>query len=126
MRVALYIRVANADQLTVDAQLEYLKKYAEEKKYEVAAIYALNGISGMKITQYLNDLLHLAKAANVKKIVTRDPTRISRDTIQFIGAEMKFRSAGIELEYSEHPEAQRITDCAKHLIDYFTLKAVEI
>ena len=54
MRVALYVRVASANQLSFDAQLAYLRKYAEEHNYEVAAIFALNGVSGMKAENYLD------------------------------------------------------------------------
>lgn len=119
MRVAIYIRVARADQLAADMQLEYLKNYTEKKGYEVAAIFALNGISGLHTNEYMNGLLKLAKAVKAEKIVTRCPTRISRDSIQYIETETMFRAAGIELEYTEQPDVQVLTDGMKHLIEHF-------
>ena len=120
MRVALYVRVASANQLSFDAQLAYLRKYAEEHNYEVAAIFALNGVSGMKAENYLDAVLHLAETAGVKKVIARDPTRIARDALRFMDIERKFRSADIVLEYSEHPVTQPLTDVAKLLIEHFS------
>lgn len=124
MRAALYARVASSDQVALNAQLEHLRKYAEKQNYEVAAVVALNSTSGKKANEYLDAVLHLVNAADVKKVIASNPSRIARDAVQFIEVERKFQSADIELEYPEYSGTRQLTDCTSLLIEYFNREKI--
>ena len=102
MKVFLYIRVACADQLAAADQREELERYA--KDYEVAAAVAADGISGFHTEGIMNFLLNEAKRQGIGTILTRDTSRISRDTSSFIRFERKFRENGIRFEYLSKPD----------------------
>ena len=99
MKVFLYIRVACADQLAAADQREELERYAKDKGYEVAAAVAADGISGVHTEGIMNFLLNEAKRQDIGTILTRDTSRISRDTSSFMRFERKFRENGIRFEY---------------------------
>lgn len=100
MKVFLYIRVACADQLAAADQREELERYAKDKGYEVAAAVAADGISGVHTEGIMNFLLNEAKRQDIGTILTRDTSRISRDTSSFMRFERKFRENGIRFEYT--------------------------
>ena len=101
MKVFLYIRVACADQLAAANQREELERYAKDKGYEVAAA---DGISGVHTEGIMNFLLNEAKRQDIGTILTRDTSRISRDTSSFMRFERKFRENGIRFEYLSKPD----------------------
>ena len=103
MKVFLYIRVACADQLAAASQREELEHYAKDKGYEVAAAVAADGISGVHTEGIMNFLLNEAKRQGIGTILTRDTSRISRDTSSFMRFERKFRENGIRFEYLSKP-----------------------
>ena len=70
---------------------EELERYAKDKGYEVAAAVAADGISGVHTEGIMNFLLNEAKRQDIGTILTRDTSRISRDTSSFIRFERKFR-----------------------------------
>ena len=104
MKVFLYIRVACADQLAAANQREELERYAKDKGYDVAAAVAADGISGVHTEGIMNFLLNEAKRQGTGTILTRDTSRISRDTFSFIRFERKFRENGIRFEYLSKPD----------------------
>ena len=104
MKVFLYIRVACADQLAAANQREELERYAKDKGYEVAAAVAADGISGVHTEGIMNFLLNEAKSQDIGTILTRDTSRISRDTSSFMRFERKFRENGIRFEYLSKPD----------------------
>ena len=104
MKVFLYIRVACADQLAAADQREELERYAKDKGYEVAAAVAADGISGVHTEGIMNFLLNEAKRQDIGTILTRDTSRISRDTSSFMRFERKFRENGIRFEYLSKPD----------------------
>ena len=99
MKVFLYIRVACADQLAAADQREALERYAKDRGYEVAAAVAADGISGVHTEGIMNFLRNEAKRQDIGTILTRDTSRISRDTSSFMRFERKFRENGIRCEY---------------------------
>ena len=103
MKVFLYIRVACADQLAAASQREALERYAKDKGYEVAAAVAADGISGVHTEGIMNFLLNEAKRQDIGTILTRDTSRISRDTSSFMRFERKFKENGIRFEYLSKP-----------------------
>ena len=102
--IFLYIRVACADQLAAASQREELERYAKDKGYEVAAAVAADGISGVHTEGIMNFLLNEAKRQDIGTILTRDTSRISRDTSSFMRFERKFRENGIRFEYLSKPD----------------------
>ena len=105
MKVFLYIRVACADQLAASrASGKQLERYAKDKGYEVAAAVAADGISGVHTEGIMNFLLNEAKRQDIGTILTRDTSRISRDTSSFMRFERKFRENGIRFEYLSKPD----------------------
>ena len=102
--MAAYIRVACADQLAAADQREELERYAKDKGYEVAAAVAADGISGVHTEGIMNFLLNEAKRQDIGTILTRDTSRISRDTSSFMRFERKFRENGIRFEYLSKPD----------------------
>ena len=98
MKVFLYIRVACADQLAAADQREELERYA------MAAAVAADGISGVHTEGIMNFLLNEAKRQDIGTILTRDTSRISRDTSSFMRFERKFRENGIRFEYLSKPD----------------------
>lgn len=104
MKVFLYIRVACADQLAAADQREELERYAKDKGYEVAAAVAADGISAVHTEGIMNFLLNEAKRQDIGTILTRDTSRISRDTSSFMRFERKFRENGIRFEYLSKPD----------------------
>ena len=100
----LYIRVACADQLAAADQRGELERYAKDKGYEVAAAVAADGISGVHTEGIMNFLLNEAKRQDIGTILTRDTSRISRDTSSFMRFERKFRENGIRFEYLSKPD----------------------
>ncbi len=57
MRVAIYIRVSTLDQAengySLDMQERTLRKWCQDRRYEIAGIYADRGISGKSISHPL-------------------------------------------------------------------------
>ena len=88
MKVFLYIRVACADQLAEADQREELERYAKDKGYEVAAAVAADGISGVHTEGIMNFLMNEAKRQGIGTILTRDTSRISRDSTSAMNIEI--------------------------------------
>ena len=61
-RVALYLRVSTDQQTTENQRIE-LVKWAEQRGYEIVAVYDDNGVSGAKGRQYRKQFDELQKAA---------------------------------------------------------------
>lgn len=82
-RVAIYIRIANIDQLIINNQEKELRQYAEQQGYINPLIYIDNGYSGlnfhrpafMKMEQAIQD-------GTIGRVITKDLLRIGRNTVQ--------------------------------------------
>ena len=79
-------------------------RYAKDKGYEVAAAVAADGISGVHTEGIMNFLLNEAKRQDIGTILTRDTSRISRDSSSFMRFERKFKENGIRREYLSKPD----------------------
>jgi DNA invertase Pin-like site-specific DNA recombinase len=79
-RVAMYIRVACADQAEVDTQKRKLTDYACQNSMVVGGVYTDNGESGLSLDRpALARLLADVKAGSVKTVLVRDLCRLSRN-----------------------------------------------
>lgn len=99
MKVAIYIRVATADQLSNDFQQEEMKRYAKGKGYDVAVVFPLVGVTGAETMPYIEELKQTMIEQDIKKVLACNPSRNSRDPFLFMVIDELFRKSGIELEY---------------------------
>lgn len=99
MKVAIYLRVANADQVSVDFQQAAMKQYAEDLGYEVAGVFPLVGVKGTETVPYLDKLVQTMNTQGIGKVLACNPSRFSRDPFLFTVINEMFRKSGIELEY---------------------------
>lgn len=79
-KVCLYMRVANAEQSAKDPfrkQEEALKKYCEEKGYQIVGIKR-SICSGLDTKESLSDFIKAAARLNAKAILAYDWARVSR------------------------------------------------
>lgn len=101
--VVLYIRTANDDKYKLEQQEYKLRKYCKLKNYEVQALYVDFNCSGTNMNRpQLQSLQKDIKQGKVKKIVTCNLSRISRDyftTLTFLKT-LKDNKCGFEsLDY---------------------------
>ena len=99
MKVAIYIRVATADQVSIDFQQGAMKQYAKDKGYDVAVVFPLVGVTGAETLPYIEELEQTMIEQDIKKVLACNPSRISRDPFLFMVIDEMFRKSGIELEY---------------------------
>ena len=79
-KVCLYCKTVQDDQDNLDFQIENLKNFAEQKGLEIVKIVSESG-SGLKLEREgLYKIMEIAKSKQAEMILTRDVSRISRDT----------------------------------------------
>lgn len=72
---------AQDDQASLDSQIENLKSFAEQKGLEIVKVIAEFG-SGLNLNRdSLDEIMEVAKSKQADMILTRDVSRISRDTV---------------------------------------------
>lgn len=80
LRVALYCRVAQEDQLAIDQQKERLRCFAAEQGYGDPASYLDNGASGLCFDRpALSQLEADIRAGQFDAVIVHDISRIRRD-----------------------------------------------
>jgi len=97
-KAVLYARVSTkkqADAGNLDRQLERLRRYAEEKNFEVVAEYA-DVASGLNQKRRgLSSLLKMAERGEYKKLIIEYPDRLARFGYSYI--ERHLRYCGVEI-----------------------------
>ena len=103
MRVAVYCRVSTQDQ-SVSMQLEDLRRYCEQRGFEIYKEYSDVGISGMKDRRFaLDDLMADAKKRKFDLVLCWRFDRFARSTKHLITALEEFRHLGIDfISYQEN------------------------
>jgi len=84
IKVAIYCRVASADQLSLDSQRERLISYAIENGFEedTLKVYADNGYSGLNFTRpAFAEMECDIDAGVIGAVIVRNESRISRSAI---------------------------------------------
>ena len=85
-RVAIYMRVANANQLAIEKQEADLRQYAEKQGYTDLLTYADNGHSGLSFDRTaFRQLRADIESGKVGKVIAADMSRITRDWKQAHG-----------------------------------------
>jgi DNA invertase Pin-like site-specific DNA recombinase len=78
--VAIYIRVASRDQLSLEGQRRQLCEYASANGYGNTQVYADNGYGGLDFDRPAFSKLEAdLRAGSVCAVIVRDISRISRD-----------------------------------------------
>ena len=79
-KVAIYCRVASADQLSLNTQRERLITSAEANGYSDFEVYSDNGFSGFDFERPAFSKLEAAiQAGEIEAVIVRDESRISRN-----------------------------------------------
>lgn len=107
LRVAAYCRVSTdqEDQLhSFDAQVEYYTKYIEEhENYEMAGIYADEGISGTntKRREQFKKMIADCEAGKVDLVITKSISRFARNTQDCLMYSRKLKNLGIGIIFEK-------------------------
>lgn len=79
-KVAVYLRIGNADVKQLDIQEKLVQDYCDKKGYEIALIYKDINISANDSKKSLEDLFEeLIDNNDINKIVVQDLARLSRN-----------------------------------------------
>lgn len=121
LRVALYARVASADQLgtALDLQERMLETYAKGHGYEVVAKVRETG-SGLCCNRPgLNRILEMP-CQEVQGILIKSLDRVGRDPIETMGWKRQFEASGKKLLCLEENEmCPASADLYERLVEYF-------
>ncbi|MGU3340695.1 recombinase family protein [Methylobacterium mesophilicum] len=116
-----YTRYSTARQfeLSTERQIEDSQKYLRVAGFELAenGIYSDEGRSGLYIVgrEKLDALLERCRSENIRAVVIADPTRLSRDMVDFVWLHRKLARMGIEL----HSAASGRLDAAQVVLHGF-------
>jgi DNA invertase Pin-like site-specific DNA recombinase len=95
-RCAIYARVSTPDQC-IDNQLYDLRKFAEQREYEVACEYTDVGVSGSKARRPgLDAMLKDARKRKFTLVIVAAFDRVARSTRHFLSVVDELDSLGVE------------------------------
>ena len=100
MRVAVYYRLARADQddTLLEVQKEQLRIYAKERGYDVVAEIAEIG-SGLSLNHPgIREMAGLAHRHMIDVVLVSDISRLCRDCRQTLRLEGKLKKQGVSIE----------------------------
>jgi len=101
-RLATYCRVSTEKESQISSmenQKEFFEKFAENKNYLLQKIYADEGITGTqakKRPQFLK-MMQDAREGKFDVVATKDISRLSRNTLDFLTAIRELKRLGIEV-----------------------------
>lgn len=103
MKIALYTRVSTQDQ-SVDMQITELRRYCEQRGFQIYKEYSDRGVSGTKDKRpALDELMSDAKKRKFDAVLCWRFDRFARSTKHLITALEEFRHMGIEfISYQEN------------------------
>ena len=100
MRVAIYCRLAHADQddTLLELQKERLRIYAKERGYDIVAEIAEIG-SGLSLNHPgTREMAGLAHRHMIDAVLVSDISRLCRDCGQMLRLERKLKKQGVSIE----------------------------
>jgi len=101
-RIAIYARVSTTDQST-ESQLLDLRRYTEERGWNIFKEYVDEGISGTKDSRpALNELMNDAKKRRFDVVLVWRFDRFARSTKHLILALEEFKNLGIDFVSNHH------------------------
>jgi len=110
-RVAIYIRVANADQMIMDNQEAELRQYAEEQGYTAPLVYKDNGHSGLSFHRpAFMKMQKDIQNGTIGKIIAKDLSRIGRNTTQVMNwlDELKQKGVALDTKQTLSPKEMKV------------------
>lgn len=108
-RTALYARVSSEDQAerqTIDAQLTWLRRFAELQELPVAGVYVDDGVSGTIPLDERPDgkrLIDDARAGQFSSVLVMRVNRLGRTLRTLLGAHELLESAGVAIKSGTEP-----------------------
>ncbi len=120
MRIVGYCRVATKDQAKLQTQKDDIMRYAKENGYDIISIISDSGVSGIQNVAGMEHLLCLAQRGDIDAILCTEPSRISRDTEQYLEWLEAMHSTGVKLEFVKEPH--RLSDECMHRLNSVKLK----
>lgn len=103
VRVALYCRVARADQLAEDAQLERLKEYAVEKNMSITRAY-FDRVPADHPRPGLQQMLRDVTEGQADTILALTPSRLARRVEQLFEISQRLNKAGATVKFADGSE----------------------
>jgi DNA invertase Pin-like site-specific DNA recombinase len=101
-RVAIYIRTAQVNGVSIKKQETELKKYAECQGYTELMMYVDGGYNGVNFKRpAFMQMTHDIQNGEIDKVITTNLSRIGRETIQVLQWLVRLQSNGIEIETSD-------------------------
>ena len=95
-KAVLYCRVASESSEAIKSQETMLRVYAKEQRYDIVAVYADNGVSGIGFDRpALNRLNEDIDAGLVKTVIVKDLARISRSAFDISDWIDRVRGKGV-------------------------------
>lgn len=103
-RVAVYCRVASADQLSMDTQKDHLRRYAAKIGFNCPNFYMDNGYSGLNYNRPAFSRLEAdIKAGLLDAVIVRNQTRIGRNVFETAHWIDRLRSNGVAFIEADLP-----------------------
>lgn len=104
MRIAAYCRVSTdtEDQLnSLETQKRFYGEFAKKNNYEIAEIYADEGITGtqMRKRPAFMRLMRDARLGKFDMVVTKDISRLARNVVDFLQSIRELKSMGIPVVF---------------------------
>lgn len=124
-RVAAYCRVSTDSEEQLNSytaqKAYYTQKIEESPDWEMAGIYADEGISGtsMKKRTQFNQMLTACKRGRIDLIVTKSLSRFARNTVDCLETVRMLKASGIGV-YFEKENINTLTESSEFLITLFS------
>lgn len=104
LRVALYCRVASADQLGLEHQDAILQVYADERGYSDHVSYLDNGYSGLDFDRPAFSRLNAdIQNGKIDAVLVRDVSRIGRNYLEVVSWIDEVEKKGVVFITADHP-----------------------
>lgn len=84
MRVCIYARIDSRDQHVLDLQIQALRDYAVANGFSVTSMVSVLGTNGFSNQQTLQTILDMAKDDIFDAVLTNHPSRLCRDSLDYI------------------------------------------
>lgn len=123
MSVILYARVSTGQQaekeLSIPAQINAMKRYAQERKLSVSAVYQ-DVASGYSLAQrpgLVTALRQAARDKSVNALLVHKVDRLSRNTYQYLTIKGQLRTCGVSIvSVVEHFENNPMGEFIEHIM----------
>ena len=109
MKIAAYCRVSTEKEAQIDSlekQIEFFNEFTKKNGYELYKLYADEGISGKQIKhrKQFQQMMIDAKAKKFDKVVVKDVSRFSRNTVDLLQSVRELKSYGVQVDFLNNGE----------------------